>query len=67
MADIIKDEVFGELKCYIGSFYRLASLLVLIPAFILLWQTVGNISILGVLVMYFGKVIFQWDKYQQYT
>ncbi len=52
---------------YFGSFYRLASLLVLIPAFILLWQTVGNISILGVLVMYLGKVIFQWDKYQQYT
>lgn len=52
---------------YYGSFYRLASLLVLIPAFILLWQTVGNISILGVLVMYFGKVIFQWDKYQTYT
>ena len=52
---------------YCGSFNRLASLLVLIPAFILLWETVGNISIIGVPVMYFGKVIFQWDKYQTYT
>ncbi len=52
---------------YCGSFHRLASLLVLIPAFILLWQTVGNISIIGMLIMYFGKVIFQWDKYQTYT
>lgn len=52
---------------YCGSFNRLTSLLVLIPAFILLWETVGNISIIGVLVMYFGKVIFQWDKYQTYT
>lgn len=51
---------------YYGSFHRLASFLVLIPAFILLWSTVGNISILGVLVLQFGKLLFQWDKYQLY-
>jgi len=54
-------------RSYVGSFCRLASLLVLIPAFILLWDTVGNISVPGVLVMYIGKIIFQWDKYQTYT
>ena len=52
---------------YCGSLHRLASFLVLIPAFILLWETVGNISIPGVLVMYFGMIVYQWDKYQMYT
>jgi len=52
---------------YCGSFHRLASFLVLIPACILLWPTVGNISIPGVLVMYFGMIVYQWDKYQTYT
>lgn len=51
---------------YCGSFHRLASFLVLIPAFILLWETVGNISIPGVLVMYFGKILYQLDKYETY-
>ena len=51
---------------YCGSFQRLASFLVLIPAFILLWPTVGNISILGVLVLQFGKFLYQFDKYQIY-
>ncbi|MBE5853663.1 MAG: hypothetical protein E7299_12080 [Lachnospiraceae bacterium] len=52
---------------YYGAFHRLASVLVLIPAFILLWESVGNISIPGVLVMYFGMIVYQWDKYQTYT
>jgi hypothetical protein len=52
---------------YCGSLHRLASFLVLIPAFILLWESVGNISIPGVLVMYFGMIVYQWDKYQMYT
>ncbi len=52
---------------YCGSLHRLASFLVLIPAFILLWESVGNISIPGVLVMYFGMIVYQWDKYQTYT
>ena len=52
---------------YCGSLHRLASILVLIPAFILLWESVGNISIPGVLVMYFGMIVYQWDKYQTYT
>ena len=52
---------------YYGAFHRLASFLVLIPACILLWPTVGNISIPGVLVMYFGMIVYQWDKYQTYT
>ena len=52
---------------YCGSFHRLASFIVLIPAFILLWESVGNISIPGVLVMYFGMIVYQWDKYQSYT
>ncbi len=51
---------------YCGSLHRLASFLVLIPAFILLWESVGNISIPGVLVMYFGMIVYQWDKYQTY-
>ena len=51
---------------YCGSFQRLASFLILIPAFILLWPTVGNISILGVLVLQFGKFLYQFDKYQIY-
>ena len=44
---------------YCGSLHRLASFLVLIPAFILLWESVGNISIPGVLVMYFGMLVYQ--------
>jgi len=52
---------------YCGSLHSLASFLVLIPAFILLWESVGNISIPGVLVMYFGMIVYQWDKYQTYT
>lgn len=51
---------------YCGSLRSLASFLVLIPAFILLWESVGNISIPGVLLMYFGKILYQWDKYQTY-
>ena len=51
---------------YCSSFHSLASFLVLIPAFILLWKTVGNISIPGVLLMYFGMIVYQWDKYQTY-
>lgn len=52
---------------YCGSFHRLASFLVLMPAFILLWETVGNISILGIVIMQLGKIAFQWDTYQMHT
>lgn len=51
---------------YSGSFHRLASYIVLIPAFILLWPSFGSFSILGIFIMEFGKIIFQWDKYQTY-